>query len=116
LDAVRGVGSVELAVSGLGGFPDLGRPKVLWAGVQGDLGPVFEAIRDTTDGFGQKADTEFHPHVTLARINPGSKAVGYLARGIAADIGEIARWTAAEVTLMESRPDGSYAPLYQVAL
>ncbi len=59
-------------VRGLGGFPSLERPRVLWAGV-GDGADAVSAlaarVRDalTARGFAGE-DRAFVPHITLARI------------------------------------------------
>ena len=62
---------LELAVRGMGAFPDVTRPAVCWAGIEvlaGDLAGirarVYEAAREAGCGPDGKA---FHPHVTLAR-------------------------------------------------
>jgi 2'-5' RNA ligase len=68
----------RLAVEGVGGFPDIRRPRVLWAGVAGaelprligvqaDLG---DALRKT----GVAIEDRFHPHLTLARVVRPPKA------------------------------------------
>ncbi len=70
-EATNGVAPFEWECRGLGGFPDLNRPRVLWAGV--DLGRiqmvelagrVEEALaRAGFPGEGRP----FHPHLTLGR-------------------------------------------------
>jgi 2'-5' RNA ligase len=57
---------------GLGCFPNARRPRVLWAGLAGDLERVSElhgAINEATQGFGEPPDERpFTPHLTLARV------------------------------------------------
>ena len=59
-------------VSELGCFPHLGRPRVVWVGVQEDTGALTGlqgAIDTTCAEFGFKAEKRrFHPHVTLGRL------------------------------------------------
>jgi len=68
----------QLAAEGVGAFPSIGRPRVLWAGItdidlprlvslQADLG---DALRKT----GVAIEDRFHPHLTLARIVRPPKA------------------------------------------
>jgi 2'-5' RNA ligase len=71
LASVPRTGSLEIAVKGLGWFPNPGRPRVFWAGVDGG-GPLRTLAR-CTDGAaaelgvpGEKRD--YSPHLTLARI------------------------------------------------
>lgn len=67
------VGPVEacvLAVAGVGGFPNLARPQVLWVGVRA---PGLAALADVVEtacaaeGFAREA-RPFRPHVTLGRV------------------------------------------------
>lgn len=70
--AVAGVPRFEIAVDGLGAFPTVTRPRVIWAGIGrgreplGDLaGRVERALAD--QGFAPE-DRPFSPHVTLGRV------------------------------------------------
>ena len=60
-----------LRLDGLGMFPNRRRPRVLWAGVEGDmgaLGRLQEATEDAINGLGYRAEERpFRPHVTLGR-------------------------------------------------
>jgi 2'-5' RNA ligase len=103
----------ELTAQELGGFPDLRRPRVLWLGVGGETERLQALQADLALGLAPHVDLDekpFSPHLTLARISPGSKEVGRLAGGVAAEVGggEIARWRASEVVLFESTADGRY--------
>ncbi|WP_428261154.1 RNA 2',3'-cyclic phosphodiesterase [Haliangium sp.] len=64
----------EFAVRGLGAFPDPGRARVLWAGVEdpdGGLDRLVTLIEDESDRLGfARERRSFHPHVTLGRIDP----------------------------------------------
>ncbi len=63
---------VDVSVAGLGAFPDVGRPRVVWAGVDpkdaGALGRTGEEVFHALEGVGQKDERGFHPHITLARV------------------------------------------------
>jgi 2'-5' RNA ligase len=72
LDAARqGVMPFTVKVGRIGAFPDMSRPKVLWAGVDGK-GGLMELQRNIEEalfklGF-EKETRPFSPHLTLCRI------------------------------------------------
>jgi RNA 2',3'-cyclic 3'-phosphodiesterase len=60
----------EIAVQGLGWFPNARNPKVFWAGIES--GPELAALAKATESalasIGVPVeDREYHPHLTLAR-------------------------------------------------
>ena len=62
----------QLRVSGLGAFPSLNRPRVLWAGVQApsELSALQRAIEFETARLGYPGEErEFSPHLTIGRIS-----------------------------------------------
>ena len=63
---------MEVGVRGLGAFPDLRRPRVVWAGVSPhDLPSVTNSgqqVIDALEGIGESDDRGFHPHITVARV------------------------------------------------
>jgi len=63
---------MEVGVRGLGAFPDLRRPRVVWAGVAPqDLASVSnngQQVIDALEGIGESDDRGFHPHITVARV------------------------------------------------
>ncbi|MFV9510070.1 RNA 2',3'-cyclic phosphodiesterase [Tepidibacillus sp. LV47] len=80
-EAVKKMVPFQLWVEGIGAFPSMAKPNILWAGVQGDLQPLHQlyqqlikAIRPLKINFDAKPI--FTPHLTLARkviIQPSSK-------------------------------------------
>jgi len=63
----------RLLAQGVGAFPNIGRPRVLWASISGDDLPLLNALRaelgDAVRTTGLIADAErFHPHLTLGRV------------------------------------------------
>ena len=73
------IGAIEARLGGLGAFPNLERPRVLWVGlVQGGeeafglAASVNAALRE--DGFGPP-DRPFRPHLTLARVREGARGL-----------------------------------------
>ena len=62
----------EIEVEGVGAFPDLRRPRVLWAGVSdpsGILTPVHARLNETLAAFGAKREKKrYVPHITIGRV------------------------------------------------
>jgi len=66
---------IRLEARGLGCFPERGRPRVIWAGLAGELGAlgrlqasVLAAVRETGAAIEER---DWHPHLTLGRIQGG---------------------------------------------
>jgi len=65
----------EVSIEGLGGFPNLDSPQILWAGVNVASENIIR-IAKSLDGalvpLGFRSENRpFHPHVTLARVKEG---------------------------------------------
>ncbi len=77
---------MQLAVEGIGAFPNPRRPAVVWAGIRvvmGDLAGLQQRIEQAARDIGLGPDNKaFHPHVTLARIRDLA-ASGGLAKAVA---------------------------------
>ncbi len=73
--AVADQAPLELALGGLGGFPKLFRPRVLWQAVAGEcerLGAIQQALEDrlALHGF-EREKRPFRAHLTIGRVrNP----------------------------------------------
>ncbi|UCC57841.1 MAG: RNA 2',3'-cyclic phosphodiesterase [Candidatus Bathyarchaeum sp.] len=69
----------EIELRGLGAFPRLSRPRVIWAGIKkgaNELVNVFEQLEPRLRGLGFKPDTKgFSPHLTIARVRSGRNKV-----------------------------------------
>jgi RNA 2',3'-cyclic 3'-phosphodiesterase len=76
---------LAVTARGLGAFPDLRRPRVLWAGVGcPPLAAIAAAADDAATRFGVTPEARaFHAHVTLGRVN-GTVRWAALGREIAA--------------------------------
>ena len=60
------------AVSGIGAFPSLRSPRILWVGLEdtsGTLRTLHQAIEErlAAEGF-RREERAFHPHITLGRV------------------------------------------------
>ena len=67
----------QLHVSGLGAFPGLRRPRVVWAGLEDPAGVVSRLVNGLETvlepiGF-QKENRPFNPHLTLGRFKSNEK-------------------------------------------
>ena len=62
----------DLRMRGLGGFPDLHRPRVIWCGIEGQVDSLTrlqKAVETACQAVGfAREDRPFHPHLTLGRV------------------------------------------------
>ncbi len=65
---------IPCAIRGMGGFPHLRDPKVLWVGLKntdGKLVQLHRKVQDVSATLGFEPDgRKFQPHITVARIRP----------------------------------------------
>jgi len=65
----------EIELRGLGAFPKLSYPRVVWAGIRkgaDQLVKIFEQLEPRLRGLGFKPDSKgFSPHLTIARVRTG---------------------------------------------
>ena len=76
VEAAEGVAPFDLELSGVGVFPGVERPRVLWAGVVGTglpaVGALQSRVAGAVAGLGFPPDKQaFHPHVTIGRFDAG---------------------------------------------
>jgi len=70
-DACAGAKPLGLTLDGIGAFPNLSRPRIVWVGMQGDIEPlrkIASRIAELLKPLGYKPDKPFSPHITLGRI------------------------------------------------
>jgi RNA 2',3'-cyclic 3'-phosphodiesterase len=69
--------AMRFNVKGLGCFPNPRRPRVVWAGLEGDvekLKAFQRKIHDSLTHWCQKEeDREYRPHLTLGRVREGAR-------------------------------------------
>lgn len=121
--AVAGHAPIALAARGLGVFPSLRRPRVVWAGLVAGVAPLralAAAIDTALEPLGHpREDRPFAAHVTLGRVrspNGVARLSSALTAGATLDFGA---WTASDVVLYCShlRPTGSvYECVARIAL
>lgn len=114
---------LALEVKGAGGFPNARRPRVVWAGVGGEVA----ALSALAAGLGRRLaplgfppeDRPLSPHLTLGRAREGRGAPGLA--GALARVAELegAPWRADALVLFRSHlsPSGArYEPIDRFAL
>ena len=108
--AAAGVPPLPLRVGGFGGFPEKGRPRVAWVGIEdlsqgGALARLGEALEQAARESGLPPEPRpFRPHVTVARAREGARPAPVPAGAP----GPLALFVATQVTLFRSdlKPGG----------
>ncbi len=81
-NVVAQVGTIQSQIDCLGGFPDLRRPRVIWAGINGgveELSKLAQQIELGVRELGFETESkEFKAHLTLGRVRDVNK-LGTLA-------------------------------------
>lgn len=71
-----GAPRLRLRSGGLGTFPERGRPRVVWVGVQDEAGGLLRlhaSLEGALEGAGlAREERPFSPHLTLGRVRPGA--------------------------------------------
>jgi 2'-5' RNA ligase len=115
----------HLHLSCAGAFPSIDRPRVIWAGLKGDIARAMELQGRIATAIAPFAshieDRPFHPHITLARVREASgrdqRELGHVLRGIRVASRE--PWRVTAVLLMRSQlsPEGAcYSTLLEIPL
>lgn len=107
-EAAAAVPTFPLGFGGLGVFPDLRRPRVVWLGVRegaAELTRLHEALQERLEPIGFRPEARgFLPHVTLGRLRDRGPAADTLAAAIAsADVATAGGMRVQKVVLYESR-------------
>ncbi|MCI4352112.1 MAG: RNA 2',3'-cyclic phosphodiesterase [Thermoplasmata archaeon] len=100
-DAAKGSAPFEVELRGVGAFPNISRPRVVWAGVAEGataLHALADRLRQALSSRGFPTEQRpFLPHLTLARVRSPREAAW--ATRFLADPANIARsWTRATVS------------------
>lgn len=116
------LGAFAYTLAGVGGFPSLSRPRVLWVGVTEGAGRLVELADAVERALGPlgfpREERAFSPHLTIGRVKGPGPAGWATAFARAARFGP-EEVPATEVLLYESKllPSGArYTPLLTVAL
>ncbi|MCU0844571.1 MAG: RNA 2',3'-cyclic phosphodiesterase [Spirochaetes bacterium] len=77
---------IPFTLSGMGAFPDMKKPTVIWAGLLAEPGPMsllFKNVERFASNFRFREEKrQFSPHLTLARLRSGRKITGDLLKFI----------------------------------
>ena len=75
----------DFHMAGLGAFPSVARPRVIWAGVDepsGSLARIYTALEDSMCGLGwDREKRRFNPHLTIGRVK-GNINIARLAEAV----------------------------------
>lgn len=121
--AVADVSTFSLSVSGIGTFPDMRRPRVIWIGLKEDGSNLFtlqKGVEEELKNIGfPSEDRRFSPHITLGRIR-SNRNIEKLLRLIDEEKGiDTGGFDVSEIHLIKSelKPTGAvYTELYSVML
>ena len=120
-EALHGQQPLHLVAQGLGAFPNLRRPRVLWVGLSGEGLPEMSRAIETALlplDFPPE-EREFTPHLTLGRVRSLRGWERLLAVMKAYEQVRFGESTVDQVILYQSelRPDGAvYSPLGAISL
>lgn len=122
LGRMERTGPMEVAVRGLGWFPNPHSPRVLFAGIE--AGPELGELHQRTDAacaaLGVPAETKkFNPHLTLARVRTHGGLAEVRRRIAALPETDFGVFTARSFHLYESAPCPTgtvYTPLEEFSL
>jgi 2'-5' RNA ligase len=115
----------QVAVAGIGGFPNTHRPRVIWIGLQApaDLVGLQRGVDGISNRLGYPAEERpFSPHLTIGRVgqNASPADLARIRNALEqAAVGELGLVRVAAVILFKSdlQPNGSiYTPLYTLPL
>ena len=118
--------SIGLSLAGLGVFPNTWEPRVLWAGVTGEMEALLRLqmlVDEAMVGVGFPPERRpFRPHLTLGRVRDqvsqeDRRRIGSIVRS--ATLATVEKWEAREVHLIRSNltPQGAiYDSIGQKAL
>jgi 2'-5' RNA ligase len=126
--AAREAEAFECRAAGIGCFPNLKQPRVIWAGLNepsGFLSHLQRAVEGRAARLGyprEAGDRVFNPHLTLGRVNrqAGKEDLRRLAEAVQArPVDEMGVFRVEAISLMKSdlQPGGSvYTRLFQARL
>ena len=117
-----------LTLGGLGAFPNMRCPRILWVGVQGDTEPLSAMHRRLGQALNTAIDftpekRPYSPHLTIGRIKQGvpSRHIKQLSQSLETEqaAGRLIKFDVTHISLIKSelKPTGSiYTPLVQTQL
>ncbi|MBI4370234.1 MAG: RNA 2',3'-cyclic phosphodiesterase [Elusimicrobia bacterium] len=116
--AAAGIAAIDASLEGLGIFPALLRPRVLWIGLPQGAGDIRTIsanlalfLKNTGVSFDKKP---FSPHLTVGRFrgHPNPKTISLLRGYLERPDPVLGHWAIESFSLMESRLRGGAPPVY----
>ena len=92
--------NLGLRAQGLGAFPSLRNPRIIWVGLAGDIDELKALQAAVEHATGRKENRAFHPHLTIGRVREGRKVKAELDDWTDKEFGE---WSVRELLLMQSK-------------
>lgn len=121
-EAAQGHKPFGLALEGAGCFPNTRKPRIVWAGLGGEvkaLHALRDAVERTVSPLGYPTEARpFSPHLTLGRARQEASAAALAALGAQIeklDVGKLAAWQVEGISLMRSELKSSGAVYTQLA-
>ena len=120
---IRDEPPITLCTAGLGSFPSLRKPRVIWVGLQGEVDRLTKIQADLentleTLGFAREG-RGFRPHLTIGRIKDRHRLQGLIEAMSTVELPEFNSFDANEIILYKSdlRPTGAiYTKLHRMPL
>ncbi len=125
-ETTKEISPFNLEIAGLGAFPDLGRPRVLWVAINGEVAKLTRLQQEidsllSSRGF-PKESRPFVPHLTLARLSDSmlpeeKRKIGTFIKSVKLEAGF--QFNAEAVSLIRSKltPTGAiYSCLFTAKL
>jgi 2'-5' RNA ligase len=115
----------EIRVEGIGAFPSIRRPRVIWVGI--DVPPQLKALQKGVEAEALRLgylpeERGFSPHLTLARVSPNASPdeIGKISELVANyKVGHLGTFRVDSIVFFKSdlRPGGAvYTPLSTISL
>jgi RNA 2',3'-cyclic 3'-phosphodiesterase len=120
--ATTGTRTFAISVQGVGAFPNLRRPRVLWVGIEEPGGALTQLARGIDEALGtldfRREERPFSPHLTLGRVKSPDGIEAICQKLNALSFAPMT-FSPSEVVVMRSdlRPDGAaYTPQERIEL
>jgi RNA 2',3'-cyclic 3'-phosphodiesterase len=111
-----------LSLNDTGVFPNARQPRILWAGLAGEIEKAVEMRKRLDDGLAligfEREDKDFNPHLTIGRVKSNRKTRELIALADARRVPTLS-FVVTEIVLMKSElhPAGArYTPIAKVSL
>lgn len=120
---VRDEPPLNLCAGGLGAFPSLHKPRVIWVGLRGELERLVHMQARLENGLEPlgfaREQRSFRPHLTIGRVKDRHRLQSLIEAISALELPEFNSFDVAEIILYKSelRPTGAiYTKLHRIPL